>query len=96
MIYGDSEHPRPIAVIFPNEKALAETAAKLGVDEHNMHHDAKVRAQVLKDLGAVGRRAGLSGMETVQGVVLVDEEWTPANVSILSSFPSARTGSFLT
>ncbi len=81
MIYGDSEHPRPIAVISPNEKALSETAAQLGVDEHDMHKDPKVRGQVLKDLIAVGKNAGLGGIETVQGVVLVDSEWTPSNVS---------------
>ncbi len=32
MIYGDSEYSRPIAIVSPNEKALAETASQFGVD----------------------------------------------------------------
>ncbi|PHH90773.1 hypothetical protein CDD83_2702 [Cordyceps sp. RAO-2017] len=77
MVHADSEHNRPIAVIMPNEKVLQEKAKELGVDEHDMHHDAKVRAAVLKDLQLTGKRAGLSGMEIVAGVVITDEEWTP-------------------
>jgi long-chain acyl-CoA synthetase len=82
MVYADSEHARPIAVIFPNEKFLAAKAAELGVDEHNMHHDKKVHKAVLNDLVSVGKKAGLSGMEIVSNIVLVDEEWTPINVSL--------------
>lgn len=81
MVYADSEHARPIAVICPNEKELASKAADLGVGEHRMHSDEKVRGAVLKDLLAAGKQAGLSGMELVAGVLIVDDEWTPANVS---------------
>jgi hypothetical protein len=28
-----------------------------------------------------GKKAGLSGIEIISGIVLVDEEWTPQNVS---------------
>ena len=83
MVEADSEHPRPVAVVCP-AKALIQKAAELGVSEHEMHNSAEVRAVALKDLQSVGRQAGLSGMETVSGVVVVDEEWTAANVS--SSF----------
>ncbi|KAK0708185.1 hypothetical protein B0H67DRAFT_331496 [Lasiosphaeris hirsuta] len=82
MVYGDSANPRPMAVVVPNEKVLAEKAAELGVDEHSMHHDKQIRDAVLKDLGAVARKTGLSGMETIAGVVIVDDEWTPINVSL--------------
>jgi len=81
MIHGDSSQPRPIAVIAANEKPLAELAQSLGVESQDMHHDKKVRDAVLKDLLAVGKKAGLSGLEMVSGVAIVDEEWTPANVS---------------
>ncbi|UNI18358.1 Long-chain-fatty-acid--CoA ligase [Purpureocillium takamizusanense] len=77
MVHADAEHSRPIAIIMANEKILAEKASELGVDEHSMHADPKVRAAVLKDLQATGRRAGLTGMEIVAGVVVTDEEWTP-------------------
>ncbi|KAL7622318.1 long-chain fatty acid-CoA ligase [Parahypoxylon ruwenzoriense] len=79
MIYGDSEHPRAIAIISANERPLADLAKTLGVDHTHMHHDQKVLDAVHKDLVAVGKRAGLTGLETIVGVVLVDEEWTPAS-----------------
>ncbi|RKU49215.1 hypothetical protein DL546_009220 [Coniochaeta pulveracea] len=79
MVEASAEHTRPVAVVSPNEKALRELAGELGVSEDKMHTDSKVRAAVLKDLVDVGRRGGLSGMELVEGVVLADEEWTPAS-----------------
>lgn len=83
MIDADSEHARPIAVIMPNEKVLIEKAKELGVDEHHMHNDPKVKSLVLKDLQATGAKAGLVSMETVGGVVITDEEWLPPTVSFI-------------
>jgi long-chain acyl-CoA synthetase len=79
MVEANAEHTRPIAVVCPNEKALKELAGELGVSEDKMHTDSTVRAAVLKDLVDVGRRGGLGGMEIVEGVVLAEEEWTPAS-----------------
>ncbi|KAI1320886.1 acetyl-CoA synthetase-like protein [Xylariaceae sp. FL0255] len=79
MIHGDSSQPKAIAVISPNEKPLSELAKSLRVDGAAMHEDKKVKDAVLKDLVAVGKKAGLSGLEMVAGVVVVDEEWTPAS-----------------
>ncbi|KAK7943162.1 AMP-binding enzyme [Apiospora aurea] len=79
MVYGDGEHPRAIAILTPNEKNLAELAKSLGVDEKNMHRDKNVRGAVLKDLLSEAKKGGLSGLEMISAVVLVDEEWTPAN-----------------
>ncbi|KAL2264653.1 hypothetical protein VTJ83DRAFT_7163 [Remersonia thermophila] len=81
MIHGESAHPRPIAIIVPNEKALAETAGELGLSTppQSLHKDKQIRAAVLRALQDAARRENLSAMETVVGVVLVDEEWTPAS-----------------
>ncbi|KAK4134971.1 acetyl-CoA synthetase-like protein [Trichocladium antarcticum] len=79
MVHGDSHYERPLALVVPNDKVLAETARELGVEEGAMHTDKKVRAAVLKALQDVGRKAGLSPIEIVGGVVIADEEWTPAN-----------------
>ncbi|KAK7976485.1 hypothetical protein PG989_014948 [Apiospora arundinis] len=79
MVYGDGSHPRAIAILTPNEKSLGELAKSLGVDEKNMHRDKNVRGAVLKDLLSHAKKGGLSGLEMVSGLVLVDEEWTPAN-----------------
>jgi long-chain acyl-CoA synthetase len=81
MIHADPNANRPIAIIMPNEKVLVDKAKELGVDEHSMHGDPKVRSAVLKDLQNTGRRSGLSGMEIVSGVVVTDAEWTPMSVS---------------
>lgn len=88
MIHGDSEHTRPLAVIFVSEPAVRDIAKELGVEAQNdneLVRDHRVRAAVLKDLVAQARGAGLSGLETVTGVVLTDEEWTPQNVSLFLS-----------
>lgn len=82
MVHGDSSSPRPIAVVLPNDKVLVDKAKELGVAEKDMHGDKKIRDAVLKSLQGVAKKNGLSSMETVQGVVIVDEEWTPGNVSI--------------
>ncbi|KAH7367498.1 long-chain-fatty-acid-CoA ligase [Plectosphaerella cucumerina] len=79
MVDANSEYNRPIAIIFPNEKILAEQAEKLGVPESHIHSDRKMQSAVLKDLQTVGRAARLSGIELVVAVVLSDEEWTPTS-----------------
>lgn len=81
MIEGSYEHPKPIAIIFPNEKLLGEKAKEMGVDEHSMHKDPKLVAEVHKDLLAQAKRAGLVPIEMIAAVVMTDEEWTPVNVS---------------
>ncbi|KAK3295144.1 uncharacterized protein B0H64DRAFT_139384 [Chaetomium fimeti] len=80
MVHGDSSAPRPIALVLANEKVLAEMAKEVGVPEGaDLYADKKVKGAVLKALQGVARKEGLSGMETVAGVVVVEEEWTPAN-----------------
>ncbi|OAA61104.1 AMP-binding enzyme [Niveomyces insectorum RCEF 264] len=86
MVYGDAEHARPVAIVSVNEKALANLAAKHGVTVNGsdgsataVHNIPQLRAEVLKELVSVGRGAGLSPLELLQGVALVDDEWTPDN-----------------
>ncbi|GAB1315713.1 long-chain fatty acid-CoA ligase [Madurella fahalii] len=80
MIHGESAYPKPIAIVVANEKNLAEKAKELGVDvDGELHRDKRVRGEVLKGLQGVAKQAGLSAMETVAGVVIVGEEWTPGN-----------------
>ncbi|KAI5460720.1 long-chain acyl-CoA synthetases & [Mariannaea sp. PMI_226] len=79
MVYADALHSRPIAVIMPREKALINIAEKLGVDQHDMHTDKSVCGNVLAELQATAKRAGLSSIETVANVVITDEEWSPLN-----------------
>jgi len=81
MVYGDGTQPRAIAVIAPNEKPFHELADSLGVDHAQAPTDSKVKDAVFKDLIATGKKAGLTSLELVGGVVICAEEWTPTNVS---------------
>lgn len=88
-VYADQQKSKPVALIVPAEPALKKLASSLGVEGslETLVHDSKVQAAVLKDLQNVGRSAGLSGIEIIDGVVLSDEEWNPQNVSIISYSP---------
>jgi long-chain acyl-CoA synthetase len=81
MIEGREDTARPIAIIFPNEKLFAEKAAELGVDEHSMHTDSRMKSLVYKDMIEQAKKASLMPIEIIATVVITDEEWTPINVS---------------
>ena len=51
---------------------------------------SKMVSFVLKDLQTAAKRAGLSGMETVTGVLITDEEWTSDNVRTPLCFRAAH------
>ena len=82
MIYATSEANKPMAVIFAHEANLKELHSLAGNDAGDFEAVCKnkaVRDAVLKDLNAVGKKAGLKPLETLQTVVVSSEEWTPAN-----------------
>ena len=82
-VYASQEKNRPIAIIVPNEPGLKKFASDNGIKGDSLEtlvHDTKLNSAVLKDLQATGKRAGLQGIETIDGVVLTDDEWTPQSV----------------
>lgn len=69
-------------MIVPTEAALMKLAATLGVEGHEIADlvgDERIKGEVLRQLQGIGRKAGFKGIEIIVGVVLADEEWTPAN-----------------
>ncbi|RDW92138.1 putative long-chain-fatty-acid-CoA ligase [Coleophoma crateriformis] len=81
-VYADEQKTRPIALIVPAEPALKKLAESIGVEGSGLEdlvHNKKIQDAVLKELQDKGRSGGLSGIEIIEGVVLADEEWTPAN-----------------
>lgn len=78
-VHGDGGCSRPIALVVPKEKEVGKKAAALGVGEHAMFSDDRVRTAVLRELQGLAKKEGLSPMETVAGVVLCEEQWTPDN-----------------
>lgn len=88
-IYADPSQFQPIAIVVPAEAALRKFAigkghAQPGTSFEALLNDQSVISAVHAEMLAAGRRAGLTGMELIQGLVLVPDEWTPENVSTLS------------
>ncbi|EJU00585.1 long-chain-fatty-acid-CoA-ligase [Dacryopinax primogenitus] len=77
-VYADPDASKPMAVIHPHESNLRHAT---GSEAHlsEMCADKKVAELILKECNAVGKKAGLKGMETLQAVVLTSDEWTPEN-----------------
>ena len=84
-MYAATDKQTPIAIIVPAEPALKKVASENNIDGNGLEdlvHSKKLNAIVLKDLQNAGRQGGLSGIEIISGVVMADEEWTSANVSV--------------
>ena len=85
-VYAADDKPKPIAIIVPVEAALDKLADANGCKRasiEQMVHDKKLNAAVLRELQSAGKQGGLGGIEIVDGVVMVAEEWNPHNVSPL-------------
>ncbi|KZF25410.1 acetyl-CoA synthetase-like protein [Xylona heveae TC161] len=94
-VYAAQDKSKPIAIIVPNEAALKSIASDHGIQGHGLEdlsHNEKLQGIVLKELQAAGRKGGLSGIEIIDGVVLVDEEWTPQNNLVTSAQKLNRRG----
>lgn len=63
---------------FVAAKGLAPADTSL----ESLVQEKKVVDAVYAELLAVGKRGGLTGIEMIQGLVLVPEEWTPENVHL--------------
>ncbi|BGP43871.1 long-chain fatty acid-CoA ligase [Rhodotorula kratochvilovae] len=86
-VYATSEASRPMAIIVPAEPALrahlssspSPSSPSPDADWSTLCASPAVRKVVLSELSALARRAGLRPLETLQTVLLADEEWTPQN-----------------
>ncbi|GAB1318742.1 long-chain fatty acid-CoA ligase [Madurella fahalii] len=94
-VYADIERAKPIAIIVPAEPAFKKLAATIGVQGDDLEvlvHDKKLQGAVLRELQAAGRAGGLSGIEIIEGVVVVDDEWTPQNGLVTAAQKLNRRG----
>lgn len=93
-VYADESKVKPIAIIVPNEQHfkpflqderiyLKDELAK--AELALLYRDKKVNNAVLKSLLATGKLQGLNGIELLQNVVLVNDEWTPQNGFVTSA-----------
>ncbi|SMR53124.1 unnamed protein product [Zymoseptoria tritici ST99CH_1E4] len=87
-VYAAQDQNKPIAIIVPAEPALKSLAKGNGIDGHGLGdlcHNRKMNDAVLKEMQATGKKSGLSPFEIIEGVVLVDDEWTPESGLITSA-----------
>ncbi|OAX83494.1 hypothetical protein ACJ72_02146 [Emergomyces africanus] len=81
-IYAAPDQAKAIALVVPIEQALKKFAEEHGIKNlaiGELVRNKKLRSLVLQDMQTVGRKAGLTGLEIIDGVVLVEEPWTPQN-----------------
>ncbi|KAG8531666.1 uncharacterized protein KY384_003297 [Bacidia gigantensis] len=81
-VYAATDKNKPIAIIVPAEPALKKKAEQNGVEGTGLEelvHNKKLNTLVLKELQDAGKGGGLQGIEIIEGVVMSEEEWTPAN-----------------
>jgi len=84
-VYADPNRYKPIAIVVPAEATLSKFAVNSGLAPEDTSLESlvdnqKVVGAVYAELLSVGKRGGLNGIELIQGLVLVPEEWTPENV----------------
>lgn len=93
-VYADQNRVKPIGLVLPNEvqvKLLLKeekiyTDAELKTkDLAHLCEDPKVVSTVLRSILVTGKSQGLKGIELLQNIVLLDEEWTPQNGYVTSA-----------
>ncbi|GMG55672.1 unnamed protein product [Ambrosiozyma monospora] len=90
--YADETKVKPIAIVIPNEPVVKKIAVELGLADSidNAHisdlvNDKKLCSYITKDLVKTGKEHGLTGIEFILGVVILDDEWTPENGFVTSA-----------
>ncbi|PGH36406.1 long-chain acyl-CoA synthetase [[Emmonsia] crescens] len=81
-VYAAPDKAKAIALVVPVEQTLKNLAIENGIKSRvvgELVHDKKLQSIVLQNMQTVGRKAGLSRLEIIDGVVLVEEPWTPQN-----------------
>ena len=84
-VYADPSQSKPVAIIVPAEPALKKIAEEHGIEGNgieDLSQNKKLRNIVLKEIQSTGKQGGLAGIEILDGLVMTDEEWNPANVRI--------------
>ena len=78
-VHATPDATQPIAIIFPHEghlrAALPDEDPRTSLGD--LCANPKVKALVLKECNATGKKSGFKGIEMLQAVVLTADEWTP-------------------
>jgi long-chain acyl-CoA synthetase len=78
-VHAIPDATQPIAIIFPHEghlrAALPDEDPRTSLGD--LCANPKVKAMMLKECNAVGKKNGFKSIEMLQAVVLTADEWTP-------------------
>ena len=78
-VHAIPDATQPIAIIYPHEghlrAALPDEDPRTSLGD--LCANPKVKALVLKECNAVGKKNGFKSIEILQSVVLTADEWTP-------------------
>ncbi|KAI5302140.1 long-chain fatty acid-CoA ligase [Ascosphaera pollenicola] len=81
-VYADGDHEKPIALVVPNEHVLEKIANENGIQTESVDElleNKKLKQIILKEMQGAGKKFGLAGIELIQNIVLVAEQWNPEN-----------------
>lgn len=93
-VYADQNKVKPVAILLLNEPHLKNLLQDENLVDANdlktkelsdFYTDKKVISAVHKSLLNTGKSQGLKGIELIQNVVLIDDEWTPQNGFVTSA-----------
>jgi long-chain acyl-CoA synthetase len=84
-VHAQADARQPIAIIHPHEANLRHalstdssgTLPNESTDMATLCKDKNVRALLLKECNAAGKKSGFKSIEVLQAVVLTPDEWTP-------------------
>lgn len=84
-VYVDPKQRKPVAIVVPDEAMLRNFSEQRTLAPPSSSLASLIDSQIVVsavhgEMLSVGKRNGLSGIELIQGLVLVSEEWTPENV----------------
>lgn len=83
-VHASAERSKPIAIVSTSGTSLKRLATDNGVKElevQSLIGNRKIRDIALQNMQDVGRKNGLSNIEIIDGLVLVEDQWTPQSVS---------------
>lgn len=79
--YGDGDMDRPVALMQLNEPFVMKWAKEKGIagDFKALKGSAELMSALMDDFAAEHKKGGLSYLEKLKAVTIVDEPWTPDN-----------------
>ncbi|KAG0684012.1 long-chain fatty acid-CoA ligase [Pichia californica] len=93
--YADETKVKPIGIVLPNEAPVKELILSLGLDKNaksvndieisKFLQNKKLCQELTKSIIQTGKTGGLTGIELILGIVIVDEEWTPESGFVTSA-----------